>query len=165
MSYTRSVPLQRWLGQRSEVLSAIVRAHSQMGDLSGPGRPLDVSKPLAHAYVIAVVAEFQGFTRDLHDLVAATLLTASSPPPRLAPLLTEAMTNGRQIDRGNADLRAVKVDFGRLGIRPLDLGVHNKRWSAGDSAYLPDIFQLRNALAHGNRRTLRDLRAKGCMTP
>lgn len=164
MTYGRSEPLRRWLGTRSEVLAVLAGAHASTGDVSGPGRPLDVSKPLAHAYVIGVVSEFQGFARDLHDLMVERLLDSAAVSPRFVPVLTKGLTRGRGIDRGNADLRTIKSDFARLGLTPLDLAVHNWRWSSGVSIQFPLLFRLRNALAHGNERELRLLRGEGSKT-
>ncbi len=163
MAYSRSEPLQRWLGPRAEVLGVVTRAHAEAGELTGPGRPLDVSKPLAHAFVVTAVAEFQGFTRDLHDLTAERLINGAGIPSHLVPLITEGLTRGRQIDRGNADLRAIKSDFARLGLSPMDLARHNSSWASRDSSELPLLFSLRNAVAHGNQRELRDLRAAGTL--
>lgn len=68
MSYTRSDPLKDWFGLRREAIDTLAAAHTAMGEVAGPGPPLKLGKPVAHAYVLRVVAEFQGFARDLHDL-------------------------------------------------------------------------------------------------
>lgn len=148
-------------GPRAAALQVLEEAHAHTGNVSGRGRGLDISKPLAHAYVIGVVSEFQGFTRDLHDLMVQRLVSASGADPGLVPILTEGLTAGRGIDRGNADLRTIKADFARVGMTPLDLSTYNPRWGAGDSAEFPHVFRLRNVLAHGNERRLRALRGEG----
>jgi hypothetical protein len=65
--YSRSFPLSRWLGGRREAIEALAQAHAHLGEVDGPGRPLEIGRPVAHAYVLRVVAEFQAFARDLHD--------------------------------------------------------------------------------------------------
>ncbi len=141
----------------------LANAHANVGDVSGPGRPLDVSKPLAHAYVIGIVGEFQGFARDLHDLMVERLVDAAGVSARFVPIMTEGLTRGRGLDRANAGLKTIKDDFARLGLTPLDLSTHDSRWTTVDSKEFPLVFQLRNALAHGNERELRQLRASGVL--
>lgn len=131
-----------------------------MGVVAGRGRPLDVSKPLAHAYVIAVMSEFQGFVRDLHDLAVERIIAASGAHPSLAAVLTDGMVSDRGVDRGNATLRTIKADFGRLGLSPLDFTSHNPGW-ATDKRALEALIRLRNALGHGNESDLRALLAPG----
>lgn len=163
MSYSQSEALQRWLGPRAEVLEVIRSAHADAGQLSGPGLALGVSRPLAHAYVLVLVAEFQGFARDLHDLAVERVVTGAGASPQLVLLMVEGMTSGRQLDRGNATLSAIKEDFGRLGLSPLDPGRLNARWASGDKARLDQLLRLRNALAHGNQRDVSALRNHGVL--
>ncbi|HEY4377955.1 MAG TPA: hypothetical protein VGM93_12390, partial [Acidimicrobiales bacterium] len=159
MAYTASFPRQRWLTDRREAIDILAQAHAQIGELDGRGRPLEVGRPVAHAYVVRVVAEFQAFARDLHDLGAEVLVTGAEPRPGFTALLTGAATEGRLIDRGNADLRTLQSDFRRLGIRGLNghIEAANAYWAKrdnptrrGDKAFYGDLIQLRNALAHGN---------------
>lgn len=70
VAYSMSFPLGRWFGARREAISTLARAHAYLGEVDGPGRPREIGRPVAHAYVLRVVAEFQGFARDLHDLTA-----------------------------------------------------------------------------------------------
>lgn len=146
-----------------------VRTH-RSARWEGRGRPLELGRPLAHAYVIRVVAEFQAFTRDLHDLGAEILVAGSTQDQRYRPRLTVAVTEGRSVDRGNADLRSLQGDFRRLGLSDLNqgLGDRNSRWSRqdkpkrrGDKASYDDLLRLRNALAHGNQKQLDVLRSQG----
>jgi hypothetical protein len=110
-----------------------------------------------------MVGQFQGFTRDLHDLMVQRLVDGSGVSSRFAAVLTEGLTRGRSLDRANAGLATIKADFARLGLAPLDLGTHDARWAAGDSREFGVVFELRNALAHGNERELQQLRARGTL--
>jgi hypothetical protein len=165
--YSRSFPLDRWLGSRREAISALAQAHAQFGEIGGPGRPLEIGRPVAHAYVLRVVAEFQAFVRDLHDLGAEMTVRMSGAAASAQPLLIAAATEGRMIDRANADLRSIEQDFRRLGVRGLrkSMATRSRHWAKtqarrGDQASYHDLIELRNALAHGNQRQLDQLRAR-----
>lgn len=166
--YSRSFPLTRWLGSRRESISALAQAHAQFVRAAGPGRPLETGRPVAHAYILRVVAEFQAFVRDLHDLAAERMVALSNADVASQPMLITAATEGRMIDRGNADLRSIRQDFRRVGVRNINQGVaaHDTHWDThpgrrGDQAYYQDLIELRNALAHGNQRQLNELRVRG----
>lgn len=139
-----------------------------MGEVGGPGRPLEIGRPVAHAYVLRVVAEFQAFARDLHGLAAEKLVDLSSPQPQFRALLLTAATESRLIDRGNADLPSLQRDFRRLGLDGVNgrIGARNPSWAdqssrRGDRALYGELIELRNALAHGNQGQLDTLRARG----
>lgn len=145
----------------------LAEAHATMGEVDGPGRPRELGRPVGHAYIMRVVAEFQAYARDLHDLAAERIVGLANPDAPYRPLLVAAATEGRLIDRGNADVRSLEYDFRRLGIRGLKarLIARNSRWDPasgrGDQAYYQDLIELRNALAHGNQGQLDRLRARG----
>lgn len=167
MTYKQSLPLERWLGPRRDAIATLAVAHAAMGEVDGPGRPLEIGRPIAHAYVLRVVAEFQAFARDLHGLAAERLVDLSQPQPQFRVLLIAAATEGRSIDRGNADLRSLQQDFRRLGMDGLNgrIGARNSQWvheppRRGDRAHYQDLIELRNALAHGHQGQLDALRAR-----
>ena len=164
MPYTRSEPMNRWRGERANAIKSLAEGHASVGAVTGPGRPLDVSKPLAHGYIIVMLREFQSFVRDLHDLAAAHLVTSSGAGAAYEPLLIEGLTKGRAIDRGNATEKSIKEDYGRLGITPIDVGAYNSRWKqpgGTDSGTFNALIELRNALGHGNETQLRALILSG----
>jgi hypothetical protein len=128
---------------------------------------LEIGRPVAHAYVLRVVAEFQAFIRDLHDLGAGVMVTLSGADINSQAMLIASATEGRMIDRSNADLRSIEQDFQRIGVRGLrgKMEKQNARWITagnrrGDKAFYQDLIELRNALAHGNQRQLDQLRAR-----
>lgn len=136
-------------------------------EADGPGRPLEIGRPLGHAYILRLVAEFQAFVRDLHDLCAERVVDLTEPAKQFRPVLIAAITVGRAMDRSNADIDTIVRDFRRLGIRDLRTGLaHRDRWwsqasGQGDQASFRHLMDLRNALAHGNQRQLDRLRAQG----
>jgi hypothetical protein len=104
MPYTRSFPLARWLDSRRKTIAILAQVHSQFREAEGPGRPLEIGRPVGHAYVLRVIAEFQGYARDLHDLAAETMVGLSGADDVARAMLIRGITEGRMIDRGNADL-------------------------------------------------------------
>lgn len=170
MVYSASFALSRWRGERRDAIETLATAHAEMGEVDGPGRPLEIGRPVAHAYVLRVVAEFQAFTRDLHDLAAEKLVDLSQAMGASRPILITAATEGRFIDRGNADIRSLRNDFRRLGISGLAGAVQQRNgyWAPsgsrrGDRAFFEDLIQLRNCLAHGNQGQLDGLRHRGVL--
>lgn len=167
MAYAKSAALEAWFGLRTDSIARIAEAHARLGEVEGPGRPLELGRPLAHAYVIRLVAEFQAFTRDLYDLGAEHLVTVADPPEALVAVLTAGLTRGRAMDAGNATIVALRTDFGRLGIRNLEgkLAVRHRTWDrhagGSDPARYDALIQLRNALAHGNQHQVAELRRQG----
>jgi hypothetical protein len=138
-----------------------------MGEVDGPGRPLELGRPVGHAYILRVVAEFQAFVRDLHNLAAESIVGLSNPDPPYRALLVRAVTEGRLIDRGNADARTIEGDFRRLGISGFRLRLRslNTKWDPpsgqrSDQTSYQSLIELRNALAHGNQGQLDRLRAR-----
>lgn len=164
MPYTASIPLSRWLGERADTIKALAHGHASVGAVTGPGRPLDISKPLAHGYIIVMLSQFQSFVRDLHDVAAEHLVTSSAADAGYTSVLVEGLTKGRAIDRGNATERSIKQDFGRLGITPIDVGSRNRRWThpgGADSRTFNALIELRNALGHGNETQKRAMILSG----
>jgi hypothetical protein len=106
-----------------------------------------------------MVADFQAFARDLHDLAASAIVDLSGVDARYRGVLVGAATEGRLVDRGNAGLRALQLDYRRLGIADLgnQLAQRDPAWQDDRAAY-EQLIDLRNAIAHGNQRQLDKLR-------
>lgn len=163
-TYSRSAALEDWFGHRRDELRAVEQAHQQVAQASpGAGRPLGRGgDQIAHAFIVRMNAEFQGFVRELHDLAIDALLRASQVPKKHRPPLVNAATDGRRLDQGNAGLDALKRDFRRIGHTGLlqNLSTLNPH-HASDRARYEQLIELRNALAHGNANQLRALVARG----
>ncbi len=148
-------------------MSVLAAAHRHVGCVAGPGRPHQIGRRLAHAYVLQLAADFQSFARRLHGLAAQNLVRLSGVDIRYRPELVLAATRGRALDRGNADLRALEQDFLRLGVSQLSskLGVVNRRWGGqlGDRVEFDNLIRLRNALAHGDEEQVVALRREGVL--
>jgi hypothetical protein len=160
MPYRTSPPLARWLAARRRTLDALAAVHAFARR--------EAARAVAQAYVLRVVAEFQGFARELHDLGADKLVTMAEPPDASRPAFLLATTARRALDRGNADVEALTRDFARLGLAGLRRRIEaaNPHWAGtrdrpGDRAAFADLLALRNGLAHGNEREVDHLRARG----
>jgi hypothetical protein len=154
--YSPSPPLRDWLGARREPARVLLDAHAACRT---DGRPI------AQAYVVRVVAEFQGFATDLHSHAVTCLVTRSERSAAVVRALTAAAAHGRALERGNATLRNIADDFARLGVPDLAarIAVRNPHWRGsgerrGDRTGYEDLLALRNGLAHGNTRQLDRLR-------
>ena len=154
MRYRRSPPLRRWLDERAKVVDVVARGHAQVGGVTGPGAPEAHSKPLAHAYVLILTREFQGFVRQLHSLAIDVFVEWSGADVTKAPKLVTGLRSGRALDRGNATHDSIKKDFARLSLPTLGISSHNSRWGSGDAKSFDLLLRLRNALAHGNEQEL-----------
>lgn len=169
MAYRQSIPIINWLGVRRQNIDTLAQAHAAMSAIGGRGRPLEVGRPIGHAYILRMVSEFQAFVRDLHDLMAELIVDLAGTQQQYRAMLMTAATEGRLIDRGNAGLASMGPDFRRLGISAVDakIAARNRRWKPvgqrGDRASYGDLIELRNALAHGNQRQLERLRQRGVM--
>ena len=164
VGYRRSYPLQRWLGERRRDLDTVEAAHRYVGNISAAGRPREAGRRLGHTFALLLVADFQGFARDLHDVAAEALVRLSGAQMPRQPELVAAATLGRFLDRGNADLTSIERDFRRLGIGALYAKIEAKdsSWQQ-DRLDFQNLIALRNALAHGNERQLIILRRKGIL--
>jgi hypothetical protein len=166
VAYRRSVPLERWLGDRRAAINTLAAAHASMGEVDGPGRPLEIGRPLGHAYILRTVAEFQGFVRDVHDLAVQRLVELAGVDTKYVTVITEAASTGRQIDAGNPTLRNLQTDFRRIGVAELQkkLSMANAKWAqpgGTDKETYEILIKMRNSLAHGNQGELDILRGQG----
>ncbi|MGV0813992.1 hypothetical protein ABQF34_18675 [Mycolicibacterium boenickei] len=111
--------IERWLSERAEALDSRVSVHAKVTG-NKVGRKYD-TKHLNRALFVALSAEFQGFSRDLHEDAAVHIANSLQTLPgnaRVVPVVLDALVKGRRLDRGNADFSALVSDFSTLGINP-----------------------------------------------
>jgi uncharacterized protein (DUF433 family) len=135
--YRPSEPLRAWCGPRRALLDALAAGAS--------------SEPLVEAYAVRVVAEFQGFARDLHGEGTNRALRLAAVPQRHLRSLVRATTAERRLDAANPSIDALARDFARLGLD--DLADALSRAVPGWPAARHDLgllLALRNAVAHGD---------------
>lgn len=154
----KSAAYQEWHEVRTGRLEELFEVHKAL-DESGAGRHSS-SERINWSLVLLLAAEFQGYTRDLHNeagLIIAKLGSAGNA--KFYSVLQARVTSGRQLDRGNANAWNLGNDFKILG---LDLWADlRNRWPATSAEWnknLTDVNTARNALAHSQASVIQSLR-------
>ena len=173
MAYTMSFAHRRWIDKRRPAIDELEFTQPAIPK-SGCGRfsQHDLLRAIAHAHAVRVVAEFQGFARDLHNVAAECVVVLAGTASQHQALLIRNIKEGRMLDSGNPTFENIQRDFKRVGIGDLRARVekHDPSWKAagrgtarmaGDAASLENLIQLRNSIAHGNDGQLIRLRTKG----
>jgi len=112
--------------------------------------------------LLRLAAEFQGFVRDLHDLASGVFAEWTAPMNAAASnVVRSRLTEGREIDRGNAHPGSLGRDFGRFGFDLWPALAARDVRSTGHNASLERLNTARNALAHADATKLAGLRAQG----
>jgi hypothetical protein len=139
-----SASYSKWLGERRKKLLEIRSAHHAVGG-TGPGRRT-ATQQINQAYALLVLAQFQGFCRDLHT-EAADWISTAMPTPELAGIFRTTLTSERKLDRGNANSDNIRKDFNRLEMSLWDdVSAHDPR-SAGRRKKLDALALWRNAIS------------------
>jgi hypothetical protein len=114
----------------------------------------------------ALVAEFQGFCRDLHDETVSTISEeAAWPTEQLAALATAAMKRGRGLGYKNPTPSVIDEDFRSLGL-PIWQRIqqlHSENYP-GWRAALETLVRIRNAVAHSDQERIDSFSTKQQMT-
>lgn len=94
-------------------IDELLAAHATVGG-TGRGRRWRTAQ-LNRSLVLVLAAEFQGFARELHDAAVQTFARWSAGGNEaLERVLEVRLTEGRQLDRGNAQPGSLGSDYGRL---------------------------------------------------
>ncbi|MGH9091574.1 MAG: hypothetical protein ACRDZR_09400 [Acidimicrobiales bacterium] len=146
-----------WQGERAARLDQLIAAHQQIGG-SAAGRRWQTDQ-LNWALILRLAAEFQGFSRELHDLGAEALV--SDYPDPVAGIVQRSLVFNRQLDRGNAQPSALGADFGRFGVDwwP-ELTRRDSRTTARQQK-LDRLNRARNAIVHSVPADLDQLEREG----
>lgn len=146
-----------WQGARADRLQQLFDAHQAVGG-SGAGRRWRTEQ-INWSLVLLLAAEFQGYSRDLHNEageVFAKLIANGNP--KLEQNQRIRLTQGRQLDKGNANPGNLGNDFRFFS---LDLWADLKaRWPARTAKWnsnLLDLNHARNALAHSESGKIQSL--------
>lgn len=117
---------------------------------------------LERSMVAALVGEFQGFARDLHDAAVRRIVEQTREwNPKFAPTLWTALTSRRELDRRTPTMQTLVPDFATLGLNLLPT---LQRADPTLSKRLPEIgklIELRNAIVHGDDQRLAELSRTG----
>ncbi len=141
-----SAALQTWATDARARLDELESVHRQLtGDKRG--RRWGTSQ-LNLSLFAALTGQFQAYCRSLHD--EAVAVHASAANTRQANLLRLLLTQGRQLDRGNARTDSLGSDFNRLGFEFIpQLRAHGPR-TVRRLRLIDDLVDIRNAIAHGH---------------
>ncbi|WP_396912407.1 hypothetical protein [Mycolicibacterium sp.] len=152
-----------WRSSRAAELDRMESIHRQITG-SGAGRRWD-SEHLNGAIIARLVAEFQGFCRDLHDEAVDHVVTCSNvTDPGLLAMTRAAYLRGRSLGNGNPTWNALKDDFRRLEMTlQNDLDSRYKR-SPEWRKKLESAIYARNAVVHSDDVKLAICRAQGDLT-
>lgn len=137
-----SQALADWQSRLADRLNSLLQIHLRATG-SGRGRRWGTHQFNGQLFV-ALVGQFQGFARALHDEAVDWLLDHG---PVAAVLADQAVVN-RQLDKGSPHPGALAGDFGRLG---LDLNGQvrtTSRWGSRRLHRLDRAVRLRNGIAH-----------------
>lgn len=145
-----STALRKWKTVRSARLDEIQAAHAS---LRGPGSRSTIQQ-LNYAYALLLASEFQGFCRDLHSEAADRIVATLTKDPQIDVLLKELLTNGRLLDKGNANPSSLGSDFGRLQLQLWPQLDARHRSTGRKRAKLEELNAWRNAIAHHDFRRL-----------
>jgi hypothetical protein len=157
-----SAALTEWRSVRQTRIDDLLSAHASIGG-TGPGRRWRTEQ-LNWALILRVAAEFQGFSRALHDQGVDVFVAEAAPlNAALQTTLRLRLTEGRKLGTGNAQPSALGSDFGRLGMQfwP-DLSVSAgavpaSRWNKTLAA----LNKARNAIAHADEAGMSELESEG----
>lgn len=142
-----SSSLALWQGQAQDAFAEVERAH---GKVEGEGRGRRfLTQQVNHAYVTLLAAQFQMYCRALHTEVTQVLVAGVSDPA-LARVLEGRLIEGRNLDRGNANVPNLGADFGRFGFRFWDAVIVHRKPNARRKEKLDALIEWRNAIAHGD---------------
>jgi hypothetical protein len=143
-----SLALADWQTRLSVRLDELETIHASATG-RGPGRRWGTEQFNGQLFV-ALVGQFQSYTRDLHD-EGLDWLRQQSP---LARTLADLASRNRRLDRGNPSPAALSEDFARLGLR-LQAALR-QRSSRNDMRLLrlEKAVHLRNGIAHDDSSEL-----------
>lgn len=135
----------KWLGERRSKLLEIRAAHTAIGG-TGPGRRT-ATQQINQAYAVLLMAQFQGFCRDLHTEAVERLSTAISSHV-VASIFQWNLMAGRRLAAGNANPGNLGSDFGRLGMSLWDSVYTHDARNQRRREKLDELAAWRNAIGH-----------------
>jgi len=147
--------LADWRGRRCRRLANIWAVHD--------GLPLSWQQEQAELLlVVKMAAEFQGFSRDLHDLSIDFLAdSASQGNMELKVALKAGITSDRGLNRNNAGPDTLEKDFLRIGLKFWQYVESAGQVARGWRGDLRAMMDARNSIAHDDEERLLKLRASG----
>lgn len=141
------------MSTRRARLAELFDAHARMGG-TGRGRRYRTGQ-INRALVVLLVAEFQGFCRDLHSEACTVLARVmSGSDDYLFRVVFGALTAKRKLDIGNPTQATLQDEFGRLDLDLRAELVRSHAFNEGRWRKLGQVLDFRNAIAHSDPRKL-----------
>lgn len=146
-----------WDTTARERLEELEQVHA---DARGGGRGRRWgTEQLNRSLFVVLVAQFQTYSRNLHDEAIDVHVDAANP--RQADVLRRLLTQGRKLDVQNPQPAALGSDFGRFGFDLLPALKAEGAAMEDALAKLDLLVRFRNAVAHGNESELAGIVASG----
>ena len=152
-----SAALTEWRTVGLARLTELEGVHAQATG-SGRGRRWGTAQ-LNRSLFMALVAQFQGFCRALHDEAVAVHVARAQPGQET--LLRTLLTQGRKLDTQNPRRSTLGSDFGRLGFSFIDDLKARGAATERRLDQLEALIEYRNAIGHGNEAKIGLLEAEG----
>lgn len=150
----RSKAHTAWTTTRSADIDRVFDIHHKLTGRAA-GRRHD-AEHLLGAIVARLVAEFQGYCRDVHDeAVDHVVGCLGITDPGLLALTRAAFIRDRDLNKGNPTWNALQNDFGRLEMRlTADM---DSRFTTAPAlrTKLSELMYARNAFVHSDEAKLR----------
>lgn len=146
-----------WKGAGLARLRELEKVHTQVAG-GTPGRKWGTEQ-LNRSLMVALVAQFQTYCRELHDEAVAVHVGQATAEQQ--SLLEQLLTTGRKLDTHTPRTDTLGSDFGRLGF---DLMAGVKAVGAVPEAALKSLdllVEFRNAVGHGNEAKIAKLEKHG----
>lgn len=152
-----STALSQWRSSGLERLAELEAVHANLSG-TGPGRRWGTTQ-LNRSLFLALVAQFQGYCRDLHDEAAQVFIGQASP--HQMSTLKVLVVQGRRLDTHNPRRSTLGHDFVRVGLTLID-----DLKAAGPQVVdhldaLDRVVDYRNAVGHGDETKIAALEAGG----
>lgn len=152
-----SQAILKWEEEGLARLGELERMHAEATG-GGVGRRWGTQQ-LNRSLLVALVAQFQSFCRDLHD--EAVEVHVREARAGQEGMLRTLLTEGRKLDTGNPRKSALGADFGRLGFSFIADLKDRGRATEQRLEKLETLVEFRNAAGHGQEATLAQLESRG----
>lgn len=117
------------------------------------------TEQLNRSLLVALVAQFQNYCRDLHDEAVEVHVTCANP--RQADFLRTLMTQGRKLDTQTPRTDHLGNDFAKIGFKFVEALKAVDAATQTRLQKLDLLVDFRNAIGHGNETKLQELSLGG----
>lgn len=153
--------LDAWDTARLGRIDQLYDAHSRIEGGDARGRRWRTGQ-VNRLLVLALVAEFQGYCRDVHDLTVEEFVHRTSfLGSDLVEILRSLLSEDRKLDRGNPGIGELAKDFGRFGINWWSALASKNVRTAARQDHLERMMKARNGIAHADDLKIRNLAKDG----